>query len=405
MKPKKPAPEKPSRKLSNSAPPDASQAKTGDLANSPSGRKKLAKQLLAWFAQSARDLPWRKNKDLYRIWVSEIMLQQTQVVTVIDYFQRFLKRFPTVADLANAPESDVLKMWEGLGYYRRARQLHAAAKKIVSDHGGKFPRDFSSVRALPGIGRYTAGAILSIGLGQRLPILEANTIRVFSRLTAYQGATETTAGQKYLWQVAEELLPAEEIGAFNQALMELGSEICKPRSSLCETCPVSNLCPTFQHGWQEIIPAPKKKTAYEDLHQAAIVIWHQGKVLVRKCGVKERFAGLWDFPRFDQLTEPAEKKEQADHMVAQVKLQTGQTLSSVLPIFTLRHGVTRFRITLDVFESQLPAKGKSKAASGIADYSETKLGQAEMLWIAPADLSHIPLSVTGRHIAAKITAG
>jgi len=374
------------------------------MANSPSGRKKLAKQLLAWFVKEARDLPWRKNKDLYRIWVSEIMLQQTQVVTVIDYFQRFLKRFPTVADLAEAPESEVLKLWEGLGYYRRARQLHAAAKKIVSDHGGKFPRDFASVRALPGIGRYTTGAILSIGLGQRLPILEANTIRVFSGLTAYQGATETTAGQKYLWQVAEELLPAEEIGDFNQALMELGSEICKPRSPLCETCPVSNLCPTFQHGWQEIIPAPKKKTAYEDLHQAAVVIWHQGKVLVRKCGVKERFAGLWDFPRFDQLTEPAEKNEQADHMVAQVKLQTGQTLASVLPIFTLRHGVTRFRITLDVFESQLPGKGKSKAVSNIADYSEAELGQAEMLWIAPADLSHIPLSVTGRHIAAKITA-
>lgn len=404
MKPKKPAPAKPSRTLSRSAPPDLTQAKAGDLANSPTGRRKLAKQLLAWFAEAARDLPWRKNKDLYRIWVSEIMLQQTQVVTVIDYFQRFLKRFPTVADLASAPESDVLKMWEGLGYYRRARQLHAAAKKIVSDHGGKFPRDFASVRALPGIGRYTAGAILSIGLGQRLPILEANTIRVFSRLTAYQGATETTAGQKYLWQVAEELLPAEEVGAFNQALMELGSEICKPRSPHCETCPVSNLCPTFQHGWQEIIPAPKKKTAYEDLQQAAVVIWQQGKVLVRKCGSKERFAGLWDFPRFDQLSDSADQATQTDHIVAQVQSQTGQTLTSVMPIFTLRHGVTRFRITLEVFESQLTAKGKSKAASKIAVYSEAELGQAEMLWIAPTDLAHIPLSVTGRHIAAKITA-
>lgn len=386
------------------SPLSATAAGAPALANTPAGRKKLAKQLLAWFETAARDLPWRKNKDLYRIWVSEIMLQQTQVVTVIDYFQRFLKRFPTVADLADAPESEVLKLWEGLGYYRRARQLHAAAKKIVSEHGGKFPRDFASVRALPGIGRYTAGAILSIGLGQRLPILEANTIRVFSRLTAYQGATETTAGQKYLWQVAEELLPAEEVGAFNQALMELGSEICKPRSPLCETCPVSNLCPTFQHGWQEIIPAPKKKTAYEDLHQAAVVVWQKGKVLVRKCGPKERFAGLWDFPRFDQLTDPAEKNTQADHILAQVKLQTGQTLTGVLPIFTLRHGVTRFRITLDVFESQLPAKGTSKTTDSIASYSDAELATAEMLWIAPADLSHIPLSVTGRHIAAKITA-
>src|SRR5262245_57566172 len=160
---------------------------------SPAWRRSLSKRLLSWFKQNARDLPWRRTRDLYAIWVSEIMLQQTQVATVVPYFERFLRRFPDVESLATADEHDVLKLWEGLGYYRRARQLHAAARKIASEHGGQFPNAVNAVHALPGIGRYTAGAILSIGLDQRLPILEANTIRVLSRLTAYRGDVKSVA--------------------------------------------------------------------------------------------------------------------------------------------------------------------------------------------------------------------
>src|SRR5205823_5405848 len=180
--------------------------------------------------QAARDLPWRRTRDLYAIWISEIMLQQTQVATVIPYFERFFTRFPDVAALAAADEHDVLQLWEGLGYYRRARQLHAAAKQIMAEHRGQFPISYDDVRLLPGIGRYTAGAILSIGLDQRLPILEANSVRVLSRLTAYRGDVNSVAGRQKLWEVAESILPQRDCGTFNQAVMELGSEICTPRS-------------------------------------------------------------------------------------------------------------------------------------------------------------------------------
>jgi A/G-specific adenine glycosylase len=182
------------------------------------------------------------------------MLQQTQVATVIPYWERFLTRFPDVTTLAAADEREVLKLWEGLGYYRRARQLHAAAQLIVKEHDGRFPKAYEAVRALPGIGRYTAGAILSIGLDQRLPILEANTIRVLSRLTAYAGDPASTAGQKQLWAVAEAILPVKRCGAFNQALMELGSEVCTPRSPACDRCPAAALCEARERGLVEQIP-------------------------------------------------------------------------------------------------------------------------------------------------------
>src|SRR5262245_31982667 len=180
----------------------------------PTRRTALVKNLLAWFQRNARDLPWRRTRDLYAIWVSEIMLQQTQVATVIPYWERFITRFPDVAALATADEHEVLRLWEGLGYYRRARQLHAAARQIVAEHGGQFPSNYENVHSLPGIGRYTAGAILSIGLDQRLPIVEANTTRVLSRLTAYRGPVGSAPGQRHLWSIAESVLPQQRSGAF-----------------------------------------------------------------------------------------------------------------------------------------------------------------------------------------------
>ena len=182
---------------------------------SPKSFPLLRKRLLAWFDEHQRELPWRKNKTPYRIWVSEIMLQQTQVATVIDYYLRFMKQFPTVKKLAAAEEADVLKLWEGLGYYRRARQLHAAAKLVVENHKGKFPETFDEVLALPGIGRYTAGAILSISKDQQLPILEGNTIRLFARLMEMKSDPKTTANQKALWEFSESLLPAKNAVAIS----------------------------------------------------------------------------------------------------------------------------------------------------------------------------------------------
>ncbi|MEC7429983.1 MAG: A/G-specific adenine glycosylase, partial [Planctomycetota bacterium] len=190
---------------------------------------KLRQNLLDWFDSHQREMPWRSEKSLYRVWVSEIMLQQTQVVTVIPYFERFVERFPDVGSLAEADESTVLTFWEGLGYYRRARLLHQAAKTIVSDFEGEFPKSFGAVLGLPGIGRYTAGAILSIADNQTLPILEGNTIRVHARLAGVTGDVQKSGTQKSLWSLATSVVDPERPGDLNQALMELGSEVCTPK--------------------------------------------------------------------------------------------------------------------------------------------------------------------------------
>lgn len=349
---------------------------------SPKWKKSLAKRLLAWFGDSARDLPWRRTSDLYRIWISEIMLQQTQVATVIPYYERFLASFPTVHDLAAADEQFVLRLWEGLGYYRRARQLHAAAKQIVVQHAGTFPETFDEVYALPGIGRYTAGAILSIGRGQRLPILEANTIRVLSRLAAYRGEVASTSGQKFLWSLAEEILPPQEVGHFNQALMELGSEVCFPRAPACLVCPVNALCEARKRGLTVQIPSAARKTRYEDVTEVAVVVRSRERVLLRQCQPGERWAGLWDFPRF--VADESRPLDQHVHELVGVRIGPAQ------PLVTLKHGVTRFRITLNVFEAHSAARNKLRGSGAC--------------WAAIANLEQHPLSVTGRKIARLLQA-
>jgi A/G-specific adenine glycosylase len=341
-------------------------------------KRSLAKRLLTWFGEYARDLPWRRTSDLYCIWISEIMLQQTQVATVIPYYERFLAAFPTAQTLAGADEQAVLRLWEGLGYYRRARQLHAAAKQIVAHHGGKFPQTFEEVRALPGIGRYTAGAILSIGLGQKLPILEANTIRVFSRLAAFRGAATSTAGQKFLWSLAEAILPEQDIGHFNQALMELGSEICFPREPACLVCPVNTLCAAKKLGLTDRIPTAAPRTRYEEVTEIAVVVRSRENVLLRQCQPSERWAGLWDFPRF--VADETQPLHQHVHQLVGIRIGEAK------PLVTLKHGVTRFRITLNVFEAQPSARRAPQAKD-------------DCRWAAIGDLEQHPLSVTGRKIA------
>jgi A/G-specific adenine glycosylase len=348
----------------------------------------LSKKLLAWFRRCARDLPWRKTRDLYAIWVSEIMLQQTQVATVVPYWNRFLERFPDLGSLASADEQDVLRVWEGLGYYRRARQLHAAAQQMVAVHQGQFPTHFDAVCSLPGIGRYTAGAILSIGLDQRLPILEANSIRVLSRMTAYRGDVNSTAGRRHLWSVAEAILPQRNCGAFNQALMELGSEICTPRSPHCGRCPVAALCHARAQNLVALIPRPINSTAYEDVTEIAVVVRHRGRVALRHCASGERWAGLWDFPRFAAAADSA-NGQLTQHIAAQTRKLVGLAIVPGPHWVTLRHGVTRFRITLHCYEASLrqPARGRSE-----------QIGPAAR-WVAIGDLANYPLSVTGRKIS------
>lgn len=368
------------------------------MEDSPAKHRQLARLLLAWFAQHHRKLPWRGTRDLYRIWVSEIMLQQTQVATVIPYFERFLTSFPTVAELAAAPEEQVLRHWEGLGYYRRARQLHAAAQKIEAEHGGEFPCEYEQVRALPGIGRYTAGAILSLGLDRKLPILEANTIRLFSRLAAYRGDTTSTAGQKFLWTMAEEILPDENVGQFNQALMELGSQVCTPRQPKCEECPLATLCPTRKLGLAESIPAPKKPKQYEEVVEAVVVIRRGTKVFVRQRGQGERWAGMWDFPRFASASgSPHPQRVKA--LATSTAEQTGIEFEDAELLTTLKHGVTRFRITLHCYQALFAGLSAATTRGKRRVDAAAKLAQA---WVKVSALEELPLSVTARKIARML---
>jgi A/G-specific adenine glycosylase len=349
-------------------------------------RRRFRERLLRWYAENARDLPWRRSRDPYRVWVSEVMLQQTQVAAVRPYFERFVRAFPTVRALARADESRVLRLWEGLGYYRRARQLHAAAQTIVRQHGGRFPRDRESVRALAGVGRYTAGAILSIALDAREPILEANTIRLFCRLLAYDGPPHDREGQTLLWAMAEHVLPRRDVGRFNQALMELGSEVCRGRSPRCDECPVAALCEARRRGLEGQIPRPKPRPRFEDRREAAVLVRRRdGRVLLMQCPEGARWAGLWDFPRYELAAEHEPRRR--DELVEKVHAETGLAVELGERIKTIRHGVTRFRITLDCYEAQCMSGRLPRHAD------------RPMRWVRPSELDGYPLSSTGRKLS------
>jgi A/G-specific adenine glycosylase len=348
-------------------------------------RGSFRRRLLNWFRQHARDLPWRRTRDPYHIWVSEIMLQQTQVSTVTGYFARFIERFPTMQSLADAREQEVLRLWEGLGYYRRARQLHAAAQLVVERYGGEFPREFQQVRALPGIGRYTAGAILSIAFDESHPILEANTTRLLARLIGFRDDVTRSAGQRILWTAAELLVPKRRAGEFNQAMMEVGSEICTPRQPHCEQCPIRLFCAASRHGWQEEIPKAKVRSPSIALREAAIVIRRHQKVLVRRCREGERWAGLWDFPRFEVVAGHGPKI--IGELQRKVNETTGLDVVITRKLAKINHSVTRYRIQLSCHEATCDA---GCAPSG------------EHTWIDLSELASLPLSTTGRKIAQLI---
>jgi len=348
-------------------------------------RKTFRRRLRAWYARHARDLPWRRSRDPYRIWVSEIMLQQTQVATVGPYFERFLEQFASIEALAQAEEQEVLRRWEGLGYYRRARHLRRAAQIIAREHGGRFPCDLEAVGRLPGIGRYTAGAILSIAFDARAPILEANTARLHSRLLAFRGSTTAAPGQRLLWTMAECVLPRRDVGRFNQALMELGSQVCLPRNPRCDACPVAPLCRARAEGSQQEIPRPKAKPRLEARHEVALIVRNRGRVLLVRCPDDGRWAGLWDFPRLVVRSQQAAALRR--ELVESVQQHFGVTIELGKHLKTLKHGVTRFRITLDCYEA--------KHLSG----PNGRIDATRVRWVQPVELDHYPLNTTGRKLS------
>jgi A/G-specific adenine glycosylase len=363
--------------------PQASTAPTLD----PQWKRTFRRRLLDWYARHQRDLPWRRSADPYRVWLSEVMLQQTQVETVKPYFTRFVRTFPTVEKLAAADEHEVLRLWEGLGYYRRARSLHAAAKKIVADFGGQFPSDVKTLQTLPGIGRYTAGAIASIAFDERVPILEANTIRLLARLLAYRDDPTQAAGQALLWATAAELLPQKRTSMFNQALMELGALVCVPGKPDCEHCPVATQCGAFRAGLQQELPCPAAKQRFVSVREAAVVIHKNGQVLLRQCQPGQRWAGLWDFVRFE-ITGTSQR-EVREELQTKTHDMTGLVVEPGPLLATIKHGVTRFRITLACYTA-LHVSGRINTR------------QTPLRWVRPGELSNYPLSTTGRKLANKI---
>ena len=253
-------------------------------------------RLLAWFDAGHRDMPWRRTTDPYRILVSEYLLQRTRVVSGTPYYERFLARFPDIAALAAAPEADVLRAWEGLGFYRRARNLHAAAQAVVRDQGGRIPRDAAALAALPGIGPYTAGAVASIAFGEAVPAVDGNVTRVLARLYRVDAEVSSPPGRRQVEERARALVPPDRPGAFNQALMELGATVCAPRQPACAACPLGDLCLARRAGVQDSLPrlrAPRRPVAVE---VAFAYVRERGRTLLVRRPDGELLGGLWSFP-------------------------------------------------------------------------------------------------------------
>ncbi len=350
-----------------------------------------------WTAGADRDLPWRGEKDAYRVLVSESMLVQTTVAAVVPYYHRFIQRFPTPRDLAAADESDVLKHWEGLGYYRRARQLHAAAQEIVAAHDGIVPENRDALLALPGVGRYIAGAILSFAFDRAEPIVEANTQRILARLIGLRETIQSSPARTRLWEVAERLVPEENAGSFNQKLMDLGATICIPGAPMCLMCPLSGACRARELGLQDEIPriAPRAEPT-PGAEECAIVIDAQSRVLL----IKRRSGGLWDgFWEFPTIhvsgADPAGRKptsggswtlEQAIEALTGVRATVG-------PVFaTLKYAVTRYKMTI----AARPARALDSAA---APRPSPAVDRVE--WVEAERLSERTFSSPGRRLADR----
>jgi A/G-specific adenine glycosylase len=345
-------------------------------------RRQLVRQALRWFDRHARDLPWRRRPTWYRVWISEIMLQQTQVATVVPYFRRFLQRFSTVRRLASADESEVLKSWEGLGYYRRARQLHQAARRIVDDHAGQCPTTVEQWRSLPGIGRYTAGAILSIACGQAEPILEGNTQRLFSRLLGLENDPRSATSQRQLWSFARWVLATRRPGDLNQALMEIGNQVCTPALPRCHDCPLARLCPTLAQAAQSRIPKRSRRPRITRVRQAVVVIRRGNKWLLHRRPPGGRWGGLWDFLRI----ETSGVVPNLESLAAEVRQQTGLEVELRQTALRACHQVTRFRIEI-------------RGILGTPVSGQLVRSGAEWAWFTARQLRDLPLNTTGRKIA------
>jgi A/G-specific adenine glycosylase len=342
----------------------------------------FSKKLLRWYRATRRDLPWRASRDPYAIWVSEVMLQQTQVATVIPFFTRFMKRFPTIVSLAAATEQEVLRHWEGLGYYRRARHLHQAAQVVVAQHAGELPAEADSLAKLPGLGRYTVGAILSQAHDARLAIVDANVARILTRLFAWQDELESKTTQDWLWQTAERMLPRQQAGDHNQALMELGQTICTTGEPSCLLCPLRDDCQGRARGLAASLPRRRARQATTMVRDRCIVLHKSGQVLLcQRSSDANRWANMWEFP--------THTLDDAGDVPTQLEMLTGYRLKQPTPLGSLTYGITRYSVELSVIEARY--------AGGRAHRRHYQ----QLVWVTPETLSEYPLSVPQRRVAAR----
>jgi A/G-specific adenine glycosylase len=343
--------------------------------------------VVGWFRSQARDLPWRGTTDPYAIWVSEVMLQQTQVTTVVPYYRRWLATLPTIRSLAEATEETVLGLWAGLGYYSRARHLHRAAQRVAIEYGGRFPRDFAAILSLPGIGRYTAGAICSLAFNQPAPILDGNVARVLARVLGIRKPTGESRVVRRLWAVAEEwvttaarLRGGPACGDVNQGLMELGATVCVPRTPSCGACPLRGGCAAERLELTAKIPVSKPRPRTVNVRRLALVLERSGNVYIRRRLEGETNAGLWEFPSLD-LPLGADARRA-------LSAWSGVESGRIVPVARFRHAITHHRIHLEAY----------RAVSGQAPSG----WRGE--WKARADLSALALSSAHRRIAAHLVA-
>ena len=350
---------------------------------------RLASTLLAWYQANKRILPWRGHPAAYAVWVSEIMLQQTRVETVIPYFQAWMRLFPDIQSLSQASEQDVLNAWEGLGYYSRARNLHKAAKIVVQEYEGEIPRDLDELRKLPGIGRYTLGAIASIAFDMDVPALDGNIKRVYSRIFDVEEPVDSTQGERLLWQLAEKNLPRGQAGDYNQALMDLGATICVARNPRCLICPVMKLCKARQNGTQNQRPVMKPKKEVPHYIHAAAVIIERGRVLLAQRPSEGLLGGMWEFPNErvngDPRAELAKALKAGYGLRLRVKPSQGARKSE--PLGTVQHGYSHFSVTVHVFRCELMAKPVG----------------TNLKWVSLKNLEEYPMGRIDRQIAKMIT--
>lgn len=354
----------------------------------------IVRTLLLWHVAYGRELPWKDSRDAYAIWISEVMLQQTQLATVIPYWKRWMSAFPTVADLARADEEKVLKLWEGLGYYHRARNLQRAAQLIMREHGGNFPTRHEQVLALPGVGRYTAGAVCSIAYNQPAPILDGNVTRVLSRLFAIRGNPQQSKVNQRLWQLAEDLVQiagrepqaARACARINQGLMQFGGLVCTPANPRCGECPLQTNCRAHGLGKATHFPQTAKRTPLTPRHFAAFVIERDGQVLVNRRSGKVVNAGLWEFPNLELPEQAPLSWEQVPALLRQ---HCGLRAEEVTLLAQVRHSITRYRILLEAFRCEVTA-----GANGTA-------GQ----WVPVKQLGKLPFAAAHAKVRAQLLKG